>query len=72
MDESLKTMVLKAVDSTYVFCLHNVFTGYMGSKTKYIINHLMTRYRQIKAAYIEDKKPPPSRTLVHVAANWFF
>ena len=56
MDESLKTMVLKAVDSTYVFCLHNVFTGYMESSTKYIMNHLMTRYGQIKAADIKDNK----------------
>ena len=30
MDAALKTMVLKAVDITYIFALHNVITGCMG------------------------------------------
>ena len=30
IDAALNNMVLKAVDSTYIFALHNVSTGYMG------------------------------------------
>ena len=56
MDAALNTMVLEAVCGTYIFALHNVFTGYMESSTKYIMNHLMTRYGQIKAADIKDNK----------------
>ena len=31
MDAALKTMVIDAVNNTYIFALHNVFTGYMWS-----------------------------------------
>ena len=31
MDASLKHIILKASDSTYIFTHKNVFTGYMGS-----------------------------------------
>ena len=30
MEAAIKNMVLKEVDSTYTFSLHNIFTGYMG------------------------------------------
>ena len=56
MDGALKTMVLESVDSTYIFDLHNVFTGCMGSPKKDIMNHIITRYGQITAEDIIDKK----------------
>ena len=56
IDAALKTMSLQALDSTYIFALHNVFTVYMGSSTKDIMNHLMTRYGRITAAEIKEKK----------------
>ena len=34
MDTALKSMVLEGVQITYIFALHNIFTGYMGSLTK--------------------------------------
>ena len=46
-------MVLGAVNITYVFPLHNVFTGYMGSLMKYIMKRLMVRYGRITAADIK-------------------
>ena len=58
MDVTLKNMLLEAVDSTYIFALHNVFTGYTGSLTKYIMNNLMTRYGQMTASDIKEKKKP--------------
>ena len=51
-------MVIESVYSTYIFFLHNVFTWYMVSSTKYIMNHLMTSYGWITVAYIEDNKNP--------------
>ena len=56
MNLSLKTMVLNAVDNTYVFVLHNAFIVYMGLLTKYIMNHLMDRCGQITASDINMKK----------------
>ena len=44
MDVALKYMELKAVYSTYILALQNVFTGYMGSLTKDIINNMMAKY----------------------------
>ena len=52
MCAEIKTMLIKAVYNKYIFALHNDFTGYMGSSTKYIMNHLITIYLQIKAADI--------------------
>ena len=68
MEASLKTMALEVVDSTYILTLHNVFMGYMGSSTKYIMNRLMTKYGQITAAEIKEKKKP-SRTHEHATIN---
>ena len=58
MDAALNITVLKAVDIMYIFDLYNVFTVYMGSSTKYIMNDLMTRYIQIMPAEIKEKKNP--------------
>ena len=41
MGAALKAMVPDVVDNTHVFALHNVFTGYMGSSTRDIVNHMM-------------------------------
>ena len=49
-------MVLKAVDSAYIFTLHIFFTGYMGLSTKDIINNPMAQYRKITAADTKQKK----------------
>ena len=56
MDAELKTMILEGVESTYIFALHNVFTGYMEPLTKLIMNKLITRYGQITASNTKDKK----------------
>ena len=48
-------MLLEALDRTYIFSLHNVFMGYMGSLTKDTTNHLMTRYIRITEAYTEER-----------------
>ena len=56
MDVPLNTLALKAVYSTYIFAQNNVFTVYMGSSTKYIMNNLMTRYGHIMSAHTEEKK----------------
>ena len=56
MDAGLRTMVLEAVNNTYIFALHKVFMVYMGSSTKYIMNHLMTLYGHITAADIKWRK----------------
>ena len=63
MYADLKTMVLEAVNSTYICELHNVLTGYMGLLKKYIMNRLMARYRPIMAAEIEMKKRTPQEPL---------
>ena len=68
IDTSIKTMALKAVNSTYIFTLHNVSTGYMGSSTKDTMDNLMSRCGHIMAADIKIKKTPP-RTLVHTTSN---
>ena len=69
MDAGLRTMVLEAVNNTYIFALHKVFMVYMGSSTKYIMNHLMTLYGHITAADIKWRKIP-SRTLRYVTTYW--
>ena len=56
MDNSLKTMVIEAVNNTYVFALYNVFTGYMGSSTQEIMNHIMALYWRITAVDTKIKK----------------
>ena len=58
MYATLKTMVPKAVDSTYIFDPHNVFTQCIGSSMKDIMNHLMARYEKIIAAGIKYKENP--------------
>ena len=56
MDAVIKNMVLKAVYSTYISSLHNLFMGYMGPLTRDIMNHLMKSYRLITADDIKEKK----------------
>ena len=58
MGAALKTVVIKSVDSKYIIDLHNIFTGYMGSLTKDIMNCLMARYRKVIAADTKEKKKP--------------
>ena len=55
-DAALKKIVINKLNNKYVFALHNVFTGCMGSFRKDIMNHLMARYMRITAADIEIKK----------------
>ena len=56
IDVALKPTVIFAVDDTYVFTMHNVFTGYMVSSTRDIMYHLMARYGCITASDIEIRK----------------
>ena len=56
MDTSLKNIIFKAVDSTYIFTPHKFFTVCMGLSTKDIMNHLMARYRQIAVADTNRRK----------------
>ena len=56
MDVDLKKMVLEAVNLTYMFLIHNVFTGYMGSFMMDIIIHMEARYRFITATDIKMRK----------------
>ena len=44
-------MVIEAGNNTYI-SLHDVFTRYMGSLTKDIMNHMMARYGRITVVYI--------------------
>ena len=44
MDSALKKWFFDAVNSTYIFALHNVFTEYLGFPTKDNMNHLMSKY----------------------------
>ena len=48
--------VIGVVDKTYILELHNVFTGYMVSSTKYIMNHIMDQYKLNDAEDIKIKK----------------
>ena len=57
-EEELKNMLVEALDRTYIFSLHDVSMGYMGSSTKDTTNHLMTRYGRITEAGTEEKKKP--------------
>ena len=41
MDFNLTTVVLEAVNNTYIFAIHNVFMQNICSPKKEIINHLM-------------------------------
>ena len=68
MDVSLKTMVLESVNITYIFALHNIFTGYIGSLTKDIMNNRVAQYERITASDIEMKKIP-ARILGDVTTN---
>ena len=63
MDVALKNMVLEAVDSAYIFALHNIFMGYMGSSTKYIMNHKIERYRRLISYDTKQKKKCPQKPL---------
>ena len=56
MENSLHTMVLEEVYSTHIFPLHNFFTIFMRSFTKYIMDNFMTRCRLIVAADIKQNK----------------
>ena len=58
MYAALNAMVLEAIEIMYIFDSYNFFTGYMGSSTKDIMNHLVTRYVRIMTADIEDNKKP--------------
>ena len=55
MDADLKKF-LEAVNNTYISVLHNVFTVYMGSLTREIMNNMMDWYRRITAVEIKMKK----------------
>ena len=55
-DVSLKTMVLKVVNNTYIFPVHDVFTRYIVLWTQDIMNHLVYQCGLITAADIEMKK----------------
>ena len=56
MDTALKITVTEAANSTSIFALNNIATGYMGSLTKDIINHVVTKYGWITVDDIKQRK----------------
>ena len=43
MDDALKTQLLDSVEEPYVSKLRNSYTGYMGVRTRYLLDHIMDR-----------------------------
>ena len=55
-DLKQKTMVFEAVKITYIFLLHNIFTRYIGSSTKDIMDILIVGNGWITAADVYEEK----------------
>ena len=54
MDESLKHQVIKSVEYTYIYKLHNNYTGFMGANSIDLIHHMMDRYGNIIKTDLKD------------------
>ena len=49
-------MVLDVVDYTSIIALHNIFSGYMSSLARDIMDHIMAQYGRINAAGIKMRR----------------
>ena len=50
MDDALKTQIIDTVEDTYLCEMRHKYTGYLGVKTRDLLDHLLDRYGKITAA----------------------
>jgi hypothetical protein len=56
MDDAIKSMIVEAVDETYLSELHNKFTAFLGVTTRDMLDHLLDRHGKISAADLDATK----------------
>jgi hypothetical protein len=50
MDDALKLQVINSVQETYICEMQNKYTGYLGTTTRDLLDHLLDRYGKITPA----------------------